>query len=56
MDLKDFAKPHRLSEGELAHLRAVTYYEQLSDEDKKRADKYCSPYWRSIWADKEPTT
>jgi len=41
--IKDFANPYRLSEGELAHLRAIAYYAQLSDEDKKRADKYCTP-------------
>lgn len=40
---KDFAKPYRLSDGELAHLRAIAYYEQLSPEDKKRADKFCTP-------------
>lgn len=40
---KSFASPHRLSDGELAHLRAVEYYDQLSEADKKRADKYCTP-------------
>lgn len=40
---KSFAEPYRLSDGELAHMRAIIYYEQLSPEDKKRADKYCTP-------------
>lgn len=41
--IRDFSTLPRLPADELCHLRAVAYYEQLSTEDKARADKYCTP-------------